>query len=91
MFNPTDANNDISQQIRIPDKPQTLVNSSSIQGYSYDDQNYVLYVWYKGKQQPIYRYLMVFPIQFAQIFNEGGSIGLKARNSLKANPKLKVR
>ena len=75
----------------VPDKPQVLVNSTSIMGYSYDASNYVLHIWYKGVKQPIYRYLMVYPTTVAQIFSTGPSIGIKARNILKTLPRLKLR
>jgi hypothetical protein len=83
---------DISQAITIPDKPQTLVNSSSVIGYSYNEATFELFVWFhgKGKAQPIYRYLMCFPPMFSSIFQSGGSIGKKI-SQLKALPKMKLR
>jgi hypothetical protein len=75
----------------VPDKPDTLIQSSSVLGYSYDDVNYTLTVWYHGKSKSIYQYYLVYPTTIAQIFNEGGSIGLKARNTLGSYRKLKLR
>ena len=81
--------NDPTTNQHIPDKPENLVNSSSIVGYTYHDSGpleYTLDVWYTGRKGvSLYRYFMIFPVQMAQIFNEGGSVGLKARNSLKGN------
>lgn len=82
---------DPSTNFIIPDKPATLVNSSSILGYSYNDQTYELFIWYKGKKQVVYRYLMCYPVTLAQVFNSGPGIGLRARNILRSLPKMKVR
>jgi len=83
---------DISQAITIPDKPQTLVSSSSVLGYSYNEQTYELFVWFrgKGKAQPVYRYLMVYPPMFSSIFGSGQGIG-KRISQLKNLPKMKLR
>lgn len=75
----------------IPEKPETLVSSSSILGYSYDAHKYELFVFYKGKHNSVYRYLMCYPTTFAQVFASGAGIGGKAAKILKTLPKMKVR
>ena len=80
--------------IVVPEKPQTLVSSSSVEGYHYNDTTYELFVFYKGKAGKagsLYRYLMVYPVVFAQIFNSGQGIGNKAQKLLKGLPYQKIR
>jgi hypothetical protein len=79
------------ESIVVPDKPQTLVSSTSVIGYSYDDKAYQLVVWYKGKKPSVYRYLMVLPPVVSSIFDSGGSIGLKLRDAVKGLPHMKLR
>ena len=87
----SDSSQDVSTNFVIPDKPDNLVNSSSVLGYTYNGQNYTLFVWYKGKKQSCYRYLMCYPTTFAQVFNSGPGIGKKARDVLRSLPSMKVR
>lgn len=84
---------DPTTNIVVPDKPANLVSSSSIMGYSYDDVNYILDVWYHSKsgKQSLYRYFLVYPVTLAQVFNSGSGLGLKARNTLKAFRYQKLR
>jgi hypothetical protein len=79
---------DVSQ---VPSQPAVLVDSSAIIGYAYDANSYVLDVFYKGKNQSIYRYYNVFPPVVSDVFDSAGSIGLKARNSLKGYRSQKLK
>lgn len=81
----------MSEISNIPDKPQNLINSKSIVGYSYDANAYVLDVFYQGRKQSIYRYFMVYPPVMSQIFDSSGSMGSKAYNLLKEYRSTKLR
>lgn len=80
-----------NQNQSIPDKPDVLVNSSSIIGYTYDATNYVLTLWYRSKRPSIYRFYNVFPPMLSDIFVSGAGIGSKARNTLKGLMYQKLR
>ena len=73
------------------DKPETLIDSSSILGYSYDSDSYELLVWYRGKKETIYRYLNVSPPVMSQIFDFSNSVGKEARKTLRGYPSIKLR
>jgi hypothetical protein len=75
----------------LPLKPDKLVQSGSIIGYSYDSNSYILDVFYKGRNQAIHRYNNVFPPVISQIFDSSGSIGRKAQLLLKDYESSKVK
>lgn len=74
----------------LPSSPKVLVDSSSIQGYSYDAQSYVLDVWYKSSRS-LYRYFNVFPPVVSQVFDSGANIGKKAHETLRQYKYTKLR
>jgi hypothetical protein len=82
MPEPIDSFTSVSS---IPQQPNVLVNSSSVVGYSYDNTNYILDVWYKNSKgaDSIYRYFMVYPNIVSSIFDSGGSYGKNAKANLK--------
>jgi len=86
-------NLDPTTNITVPQKPDTLVSSSSISGYSYDSKQYILDVWFKSSKgkETIYRYFLIYPTMFAQIFNSGAGIGKKAQKTLKGLRYMKLR
>jgi len=81
--------NDVAQN--LPDKPKTLIRSSSVIGYSYDPFSYQLDVWYRFKHgNSLYRYFLVYPPMISQIFDSGPSVGKKARQMLKGLRYIKL-
>jgi hypothetical protein len=78
-----------ASNLTIPDRPKTLVRSSSVEGYSYDSQTYQLDVWYKPNK--LYRYYLAYPNLISSIFDTPGSVGAKARNGLKGLRHIRLR
>lgn len=70
--------------------PDVLVSSSSVYGYSYDSRTLKLTVYYKGRSAATHEYSDVTPPMVSQVFDSGGSIGLKARKVLGRLKSVKV-
>ena len=66
----------------IPDKPDVLVNSSSVLGYSYNPESLTLLVWFKGRKSAVHVYYRCYPTQVRDVFMSGGSIGSKFRKQI---------
>jgi hypothetical protein len=78
--------------LNIPERPQTLVNSSSVVGYTYLEKEYSLLIWFKGPKQSIYLYRLVYPPMFSQVFSSGSQIGKKVHKVLGQHPyRVKLR
>lgn len=68
----------------LPEEPKILItNSSSVAGYSYDAQAYVLTVFYKGKGSAVYQFFNCYPGVVSQIFDQPNKIGKELKEQVK--------